>query len=496
MSSEQTFYITIALLNLVLAFAATRVKDTGQIVRATPYLTFASFMFSVSWFLRTLPLDIPMGIAYATTSTLYFWGLTIFSFKRCEVKVPWWTINGLFIAYVTTQTFFILQQNTNNLLHTSAVFIPIASYICGYLLSKKKNIQTPSDTIVTYAYFAVSLMVITRSVLLEFHPSLFEMTRISTQLLWPIFSVTIGVFLILSFSEEAQLKLEKESITDTLTGLFNRRMFDEQLKLLLPTIARDQHYGALLYIDLDGFKPINDEYGHNIGDKVLIEFGEKISKLLRAEETLSRIGGDEFAILIKNAGKDELHANNNVKHLASRIQAVMQEKLHINGLVLTMKCSIGVHILAPDSGNSSSVIKLADSAMYEAKKKSNNSVVFSGQISATRYTLNKIGQKEIDEEHQQIDDLLSSIIEKKTEIKKAFPELIYLLTLHFKHESVISKEHDLNFSKEHFFEHKSLLDFLTNINQQNNDDVMLKKTIEFMELLEEHSKKHDLNLRK
>ena len=126
--------------------------------------------------------------------------------------------------------------------------------------------------------------------------------------------------------------LLKDTITDSLTGLFNRRMFDTKFSLLLPALSRNKIFGALIYIDLDEFKPINDQFGHVIGDEVLIEFAARLNKSSRDEETIARVGGDEFILLVENAGQDQIAAHQSAQGLAMRIQGLMREPLNINGL--------------------------------------------------------------------------------------------------------------------------------------------------------------------
>lgn len=386
MSSEQTYYLTVALINLVLAFAGIRVKDIKGKTQSTPFLIGSFLAFSISWFLYSLELTIFIEITSTILSTVFIWGITIFSFKRCEIKTPWRLISGLFLVNITAQTFFTVEQNINYVLHTASIFIPIAFCLCGYLFLKKKADRNPSDIIVAHTYFFMAAVVIARSILLVTSPELFKLTMASTQIIWPVFSVIAGVFFLLSFTEEAQQKLITESTTDTLTGLFNRRMFDEQLKLLLPTLLRGKSFGILIYLDLDRFKPINDKYGHSIGDKVLIEVSSRLSQSSRGEETVARIGGDEFVLLVENAGQELTTAHQTAQGLALRVHSLMKEPMEIDGLMLQIGCSIGVHILTPDAKDAKNELEAADVAMYQAKKRQHGNIIFSNYLSNNRGT--------------------------------------------------------------------------------------------------------------
>jgi diguanylate cyclase (GGDEF)-like protein len=337
------------------------------------------------------------------------------------------------------------------------------------------------------------VVVIARSILLEISPATFSITMAPTQVIWPVFSVISGIFFLLSFAEEAQKKLITESTTDTLTSLFNRRMFDEKFKKLLPSLSQGKHYGALLYIDLDGFKPVNDKYGHNIGDKVLVEFSARLSTSLREEEVIARIGGDEFAILIKNTGQNKTTAYQCAYTLARRVQNLMKEDIDIGGFKLQIDCSIGVHILTPEAKDAELEIKAADAAMYQAKKRLHNSIVFSENLSPYKYNLAKIGITETDSVQEEIDNLLYSLLDKQIDIASGFPQLIQMVSSYFKDEVAASRRFHSNLSKEQRIDHIVLLDSLQKINVRNNDYTMLKNLLSFIKELELHNQKYKHN---
>jgi len=493
MSSDQTYYLTIALINLVLAFAGTRIKNSEESTKSTQFLVGSFYVFAISWFLYFLNSSIPIQVLSVILSSMFIWGITIFSFKRCKVKTPWRLIISLFLANITSQNYFVLNGNINGLLHTSSIFILIAFSLCGYLFLKKKTDRNPSDMIIVYTYFIMVVVVIARSILLEISPATFSITMAPTQVIWPVFSVISGIFFLLSFAEEAQKKLITESTTDTLTSLFNRRMFDEKFKKLLPSLSQGKHYGALLYIDLDGFKPVNDKYGHNIGDKVLVEFSARLSTSLREEEVIARIGGDEFAILIKNTGQNKTTAYQCAYTLARRVQNLMKEDIDIGGFKLQIDCSIGVHILTPEAKDAELEIKAADAAMYQAKKRLHNSIVFSENLSPYKYNLAKIGITETDSVQEEIDNLLYSLLDKQIDIASGFPQLIQMVSSYFKDEVAASRRFHSNLSKEQRIDHIVLLDSLQKINVRNNDYTMLKNLLSFIKELELHNQKYKHN---
>ena len=119
---------------------------------------------------------------------------------------------------------------------------------------------------------------------------------------------------------------------------------------------------AILFIDLDGFKKVNDIYGHHIGDWLLIEVSTRIQYCLRATDTVGRLGGDEFVVVLPNI-------DHNADDVANKIRTTLQEPFVMhNGVVLKISSSIGVAIYLQDADNQTMLMECADNAMYEAKK--------------------------------------------------------------------------------------------------------------------------------
>lgn len=161
-------------------------------------------------------------------------------------------------------------------------------------------------------------------------------------------------------SEQELLNLAN---TDALTGLNNRRHF---LAILTRQVEQPRHPGdrsALLYLDLDGFKPINDEYGHSAGDAVLRIVADRLRNVTRDRDSVGRLGGDEFAILLETIASDA-----ELEQLIERIQATLSQPIQIQGHALRVGCSIGVARIRPEA-TPSSLLKEADVAMYRLKAK-------------------------------------------------------------------------------------------------------------------------------
>ncbi len=168
-----------------------------------------------------------------------------------------------------------------------------------------------------------------------------------------------------------ELELEKHANYDNLTGLPNRKLFFEVLDRKILENERDNRKFALLFIDLDGFKDINDNYGHEVGDEVLIKVGEKLLKCIRKSDTVARMGGDEFTIILRNI-KDKTTAENLVK----KIHTVLQEVIYIGDNECNIGSSIGISIYPDHGKDSETLLRNADLSMYEIKRNGKSSYKF------------------------------------------------------------------------------------------------------------------------
>jgi diguanylate cyclase (GGDEF)-like protein len=156
-------------------------------------------------------------------------------------------------------------------------------------------------------------------------------------------------------------ELEASADTDPLTSVFNRRGFERELKRTLAYIDRYWTRGALLYADLDGFKPINDRHGHAAGDAILQAVAATLSRSVRASDTVARLGGDEFGVILWNLSESDA-----VKKARALEAAVSATSVEWNGAKLSAGASIGLAILNP-SDDLAKVMAAADQAMYVRK---------------------------------------------------------------------------------------------------------------------------------
>lgn len=164
--------------------------------------------------------------------------------------------------------------------------------------------------------------------------------------------------------------------TDPLTQLPNRRLLSLHLEKCLAGAARHHVRGAILLLDLDGFKAINDLHGHDAGDKVLVEIARRLKLHTRAEDVIGRIGGDEFIILIQHLALENQAAHDTVYKLAEKLVNAINEPIYFDGHTLNVSASIGIRMLKPEEIDTTSIFRDADAAMYHAKQAGKSRAVF------------------------------------------------------------------------------------------------------------------------
>jgi len=169
----------------------------------------------------------------------------------------------------------------------------------------------------------------------------------------------------ISSLKEAERQISHQAFHDTLTNLPNRALFVEHLNMAIKRgKRREEYHFAVLYLDIDRFKLVNDSLGHSVGDNLLIAFAERIQDALRDIDTLARLGGDEFVILL-----EDIEAGNYASRVAERLQQELKRPFMVNGKEVFAPSSFGVVENTADYDFPEDIIRDADSAMYHAKEK-------------------------------------------------------------------------------------------------------------------------------
>ncbi|MFA9374821.1 MAG: diguanylate cyclase, partial [Poseidonibacter sp.] len=186
----------------------------------------------------------------------------------------------------------------------------------------------------------------------------------------------LGQYIDISEQKSKVRALEYQATHDNLTGLPNRLLLLDRIERAISKIVRHKTVGGLIFIDLDNFKEVNDTLGHDIGDMLLRMVADKIKETVRKEDTIARIGGDEFIVLTDHIGKNKEEAIKNMTHLSNKIKLALNSIIEIDGHKNISTPSIGVTIFDDDTESIKEIIKQADTAMYTAKRLGKNSIEF------------------------------------------------------------------------------------------------------------------------
>ncbi len=181
-----------------------------------------------------------------------------------------------------------------------------------------------------------------------------------------------GVIVIrdVSAHKERETRLQHQASHDPLTGLPNRTLLLDRLDRLVRSIRRAGSPLALLFLDLDHFKEVNDTHGHQVGDRLLQEVAARMGRALRDSDTVARLGGDEFAVLLPGAG----HAG--ALAAAATLRTMLNAAIVLDGQTLEVEASIGIALASARNADPHLLLQQADSAMYEAKRSGSGYAVY------------------------------------------------------------------------------------------------------------------------
>ena len=173
--------------------------------------------------------------------------------------------------------------------------------------------------------------------------------------------------------KDAEEKIWHQAYYDHLTQLPNRRLLLDRMSQVLAASVRHGRYSALLFMDLDGFKQVNDRHGHEKGDQLLLSVAHRLTKIMRAEDTAARYGGDEFVVLLGDLGSQYEEAKRSATAAAEKILVAMAEPHDLDGIMHVCTISIGMAIFGGRTESLDDIVKRADDAMYQAKNSGKNS---------------------------------------------------------------------------------------------------------------------------
>ncbi|MFZ4623438.1 MAG: diguanylate cyclase domain-containing protein [Rhodoferax sp.] len=313
----------------------------------------------------------------------------------------------------------------------------------------------------------------------------------------------IGILRDITERKQLEEEVQQLAFYDPLTQLPNRRMFNDRLNQTLARARRSQSRMALMFIDLDKFKPINDQHGHETGDWLLQAVARRIKRSLRASDTAARVGGDEFLVVLP-----DLQSNEDALAVAEKIRiALAQAFLAPSQLSLGVSSSIGMAIYPDHANTGQDLLRLSDGAMYQAKNAGGNTVVLcslseaaeddtdapnpAGQ-SIVRLTWKAVfacGHPDIDREHQELFRLsnvllgkLATQAEEPGEFDAAFDALLAHVVEHFAHEEAILQTYAYEHLQEHVQMHQALVAQALKLRHPANQDaeVSVRELVDFL----------------
>ena len=176
--------------------------------------------------------------------------------------------------------------------------------------------------------------------------------------------------------DEALAQVNHLAHIDPLTQLANRRFLSKCLEKDTAGSKRHKCHVAVLIIDLDGFKLVNDAHGHDAGDAVLVTIARRLESITRAEDVVGRLGGDEFVILMNQLDPDEKHARDQALHVATKIIKLVNDPIDSHGQPVQVGASIGIRLIGCDRIDPDSAISESDIALYRAKQAGRGCAVF------------------------------------------------------------------------------------------------------------------------
>jgi diguanylate cyclase (GGDEF)-like protein/PAS domain S-box-containing protein len=189
----------------------------------------------------------------------------------------------------------------------------------------------------------------------------------------------IAIFSDLSNQEKASNHIHYLAYYDHLTGLPNRTLFTDRLKLALSQAQRTGNHVGLFFLDIDRFKSINDSLGHTAGDALLTTIGRRLSDSMREYDTVSRLGGDEFTVVVS-----EIHNLSQIEIITNKIMDIFKEPIKVNNQELFVTTSVGISIYPQHGTSSEALLKNADIAMYKAKERGKNTYTIYDKSMSTK----------------------------------------------------------------------------------------------------------------
>jgi len=281
------------------------------------------------------------------------WGATIYLLMPHAKELQEMLLIFILAGVTAGATPFLASILSSAIIYVICILVPLISYSPGIL----------SLTAFIYLFYLIVLSInihnmIKNSIGLQFENTLLldSLSNAKKQL------------------EIINKRLEQAATHDPLTQLANRSLFETAFSQSIKLAHRENKILGLLYLDIDGFKKINDTYGHHVGDKVLLIVVDRITSLLRKSDIVSRLGGDEITIILENLPNAET-----IKHVAVKIQQAILQPVKIDGHDIKVTVSIGAGVYPYDGEDVHTLLRVADKNMYHVKKNGGNNIHYNSE---------------------------------------------------------------------------------------------------------------------
>ena len=312
---------------------------------------------------------------------------------------------------------------------------------------------------------------------------------------------------------------------DALTGLPNRRLLNDRLSQTMAVSKRSGYFGALMFLDLDNFKPLNDKYGHGVGDLLLIEAARRIGSCVRETDTVARFGGDEFVVMLGELEVNKAESTAQARIVAEKLRAALAEPYLLTiqqegkaEFTVEHHCtsSIGVVIFINHEADQEDILKWADMAMYQAKEDGRNLIRFfdsqgsnEEQVLAQEGKLLRLswhesyscGEATIDQQHRKLFELANLLIESAftqnenpEKFDLAWDKLLAHVVKHFADEEAMLLSHGYIDIEAHALAHKALVERALQLhNSVGGGSVTIGELVNFLanEVVAQHMLKVD-----
>ncbi len=285
-------------------------------------------------------------------------------------------------AFESQEGMMVTDAN-NNILRINSAFTAITGYMAEDVVGKNPRILLPDQQDANF-YDAMWKSINTsdswqgevwsRRKSGEVFPEHLIITAVKD--LNGVISNYVATLTDITLRKEAVEKIEQLAFYDPLTGLPNRRLLLDRLKLAFASSLRSEQQGALLFIDMDNFKILNDTFGHDMGDLLLQQVAQRLKSCVREGDTVARLGGDEFVVMLEDLSSQTLDTAAQAEIVGNKIMAILNQSFQLDTREYHSTPSIGVTLFNGQEQSSEEVLKQADIAMYQAKASGRNSLRF------------------------------------------------------------------------------------------------------------------------